>query len=119
MKTPREKMLRRAQRVRAKLRKQANGRPRLSVVRSSKNIAVQVIDDERGITIASASTQEKDFRAKSNGSTSDAAAEIGKLIAERASKAGVEEVVFDRGGYMFHGRIKALADAARDGGLKF
>lgn len=119
MKTPREKQLRRAQRVRTKLRKQANGRPRLSVVRSSKNIAVQVIDDERGITLAAASTQEKDFRAKSNGSTTSAAAEIGKLIAERASKAGVEEVVFDRGGYMFHGRIKALADAAREGGLKF
>lgn len=120
MKTPREKMLRRAQRVRAKLRKQANGRPRLSVVRSSKNIAVQVIDDERGITLAAASTQEKDFRAKSaNGSTSEAASAIGKLIAERATKAGVEEVVFDRGGYIFHGRIKALADAAREGGLKF
>ncbi|MAK61075.1 MAG: 50S ribosomal protein L18 [Ponticaulis sp.] len=119
MKTPREKLMRRAQRVRTKLRKQANGRPRLSVVRSSKNIAVQVIDDERGITLASASTQEKDFRAKSNGSTAAAAAEVGKLIAERASKAGVEEVVFDRGGYMFHGRVKALADAAREGGLKF
>ncbi len=120
MKTPREKMLRRAQRVRAKLRKQANGRPRLSVVRSSKNIAVQVIDDERGITLAAASTQEKDFRANTaNGGTSDAASAIGKLIAERATKAGVEEVVFDRGGYIFHGRIKALADAAREGGLKF
>ena len=120
MKTPREKMLRRAQRVRTKLRKQATGRPRLSVVRSSKNIAVQVIDDERGITLASASTQEKDFRADTaNGSTTAAATAIGKLIAERASKAGVEEVVFDRGGYIFHGRIKALADAAREGGLKF
>jgi len=120
MKTPREKMLRRAQRVRAKLRKQANGRPRLSVVRSSKNIAVQVIDDERGITLAAASTQEKDFRAgKSSGATAEAATQIGKLIAERAVKAGIEEVVFDRGGYIFHGRIKALADAAREGGLKF
>ncbi|MAI89111.1 50S ribosomal protein L18 [Ponticaulis sp.] len=120
MKTPREKMLRRAQRVRTKLRKQATGRPRLSVVRSSKNIAVQVIDDERGITLAFASTQEKDFRSSTpNGGTSDAASAIGKLIAERATKAGVEEVVFDRGGYMFHGRIKALADAAREGGLKF
>lgn len=120
MKTPREKLMRRAQRVRAKLRQQANGRPRLSVVRSSKNIAAQVIDDERGITLAFASTQEKDFRKSTpNGGTSDAAAEIGKLVAERASKAGVEEVVFDRGGYMFHGRIKALADAAREGGLKF
>lgn len=118
MKTPREKMLRRAQRVRAKLRKQANGRPRLSVVRSSKNIAVQVIDDERGVTLASASTQEKDL-AKSSGGTTEAAANVGKLIAERATKAGVEDVVFDRGGYIFHGRIKALADAAREGGLKF
>ena len=120
MKTPREKMMRRAQRVRAKLRKQANGRPRLSVVRSSKNIAVQVIDDERGVTLASASTQEKDFRdGTPNGSTAEAATAVGKLIAERATKAGVEEVVFDRGGYIFHGRIKALADAAREGGLKF
>ena len=120
MMTPREKMMRRAQRVRTKLRKQANGRPRLSVVRSSKNIAVQVIDDERGVTLASASTQEKDFRAGTpNGSTASAAEAIGKLIAERASKAGVGEVIFDRGGYMFHGRIKALADAAREGGLKF
>lgn len=118
MKTPREKMLRRAQRVRAKLRKQANGRPRLSVVRSTKNISVQVIDDERGLTLASASTQEKDL-AKSNGWTTEAAANVGKLIAERATKAGVEDVVFDRGGYIFHGRIKALADAAREGGLKF
>jgi large subunit ribosomal protein L18 len=120
MKTPREKMMRRAQRVRARLRKQANGRPRLSVVRSSKNIAVQVIDDQRGITLASASTQEKEFRAQTtNGCTAEAATAIGKLIAERATKAGIEEVVFDRGGYIFHGRIKALADAAREGGLKF
>lgn len=120
MKTPREKMLRRAQRVRTKLRDQANGRPRLSVTRSLKNISVQVIDDAQGRTVASASTLEKDFRdAGKSGKTTDAAAEVGKLIAERAKAAGVEDVVFDRGGYIFHGRVKALADAAREGGLKF
>ena len=120
MKTTREKTLRRAQRVRAKLRKIAEGKPRLSVARSHKNISVQIIDDEKGLTVASASTLEKDLREKLK-STSDTAAaqKIGELIAERAKKAGVEDVVFDRGGYMFHGRVKALADAAREGGLKF
>ena len=120
MMTPREKMLRRAQRVRSVLRRQANGRPRLSVNRSHKNISVQVIDDEKGVTLASASTLEAAFRdAKKSGKTTEAAAEIGRLIAERAKKAGVETVVFDRGGFIFHGRVKALADAAREGGLKF
>ena len=120
MKTTREKTLRRAQRVRAKLRKLSAGKPRLSVARSHKNISAQIIDDEKGLTVASASTMEKDLRGKLK-STSDTAAaqKIGELIAERAKEAGVEDVVFDRGGYMFHGRVKALADAAREGGLKF
>ncbi len=120
MKSSRDKMLRRAQRVRTKLRKVAEGRPRLSVARSHKNISAQIIDDEKGITIASASTLEKDVlgSAKTGGDTA-AAALVGKALAERAKQAGVEDVVFDRGGYMFHGRVKALADAAREGGLKF
>ena len=120
MKSSRDKMLRRAQRVRTKLRKVAAGRPRLSVARSRKNISAQIIDDEKGITLASASTLEKDVlgSAKTGGDTA-AAALVGKALAERAKQAGVEDVIFDRGGYMFHGRVKALADAAREGGLKF
>ena len=120
MKSSRDKMLRRAQRVRTKLRKVAEGRPRLSVARSNKNISAQIIDDEKGITLASASTLEKDVlgSAKTGGDAA-AAALVGKTLAERAKEAGVEDVVFDRGGYMFHGRVKALADAAREGGLKF
>ncbi|MCB8823383.1 50S ribosomal protein L18 [Microvirga rosea] len=111
---------RRKARVRRAIRKAANGRPRLSVFRSSKQIYAQVIDDERGVTIASASTLEKDLRAKlKTGATVEAAQEIGKLVAERAAKAGVTGVVFDRGGYLYHGRVKALADAAREGGLEF
>ena len=106
----------RAQRVRRRLKKNSNGRPRLSVHRSSKNISAQVIDDVNGVTVASASTLETKGE---KGSDTAAAERIGKLIAERATKAGVTEVVFDRGGYLFHGRVKALADAARDGGLKF
>jgi large subunit ribosomal protein L18 len=97
------------------------GRPRLSVARSHKNISAQIIDDEKGITLASASTLEADVLggAKTKGADTSAAAQVGKILAERAKKAGVEDVVFDRGGYMFHGRVKALADAAREGGLKF
>ena len=106
---------RRAQRVRRRLKKHANGRPRLSVYRSNKNISAQIIDDVNGVTLASASTLE----GKDKGSDKDAAARIGKLIAERALKAKVEDVIFDRGGYLFHGRVKALADAAREAGLKF
>jgi len=106
---------RRAQRVRRRLKKHANGRPRLSVYRSNKNISAQIIDDVNGVTLASASTLE----GKDKGSDKDAAAKIGKLIAERALKAKIEDVVFDRGGYLFHGRVKALADAAREAGLKF
>ena len=120
MKSSREKMLRRAQRVRTKLRKVAEGRPRLSVARSHKNISAQIIDDEKGVTLASASTLEKDVLGSAKtGADSTAAAQVGKILAERAKQAGVEDVVFDRGGYMFHGRVKALADAAREGGLKF
>ena len=107
---------RRAQRVRTKLRKVGEGKPRLSVMRSSKHISVQVIDDAKGVTLAAASTMEKDFK---GGRKSESAASVGKLIADRAKKAGVTDVVFDRGGYIFHGRVKALADAAREGGLKF
>ena len=110
--------LKRRLRVRNKLRKINTGKPRLSVHRSSKNISVQVIDDIQGITVASASTLEKDlgFVGKNN---VDASAKVGSVIAERAKKAGVEEVLFDRGGRLFHGKVKALADAAREGGLKF
>src|SRR5690606_27120686 len=111
---------RRAGRVRRKLKSVANGRVRLSVHRSSKNIYAQLIDDVKGHTVAAASTLEKDLKGSlKTGADSDAAAAVGKLIAERAKKAGVTEVVFDRGAYLFHGRVKALADAAREGGLEF
>jgi len=107
-------------RVRKVLKGRENGRPRLSVFRSSKNIYAQVIDDVKGHTVASASTLEEGFvTAKKTGANKDAAVEIGKLVAERAVKAGVSEVVFDRGSYIYHGRVKALADAARAAGLKF
>ena len=106
--------IRRAQRVRTHLKKVANGRPRLSIFRSAKNIYAQVIDDERGVTLAAASSLEGE-----KGADKDAAARIGKLIAERAIEKGVKDVVFDRGGYIYHGRIKALADAAREAGLNF
>ena len=105
-------------RVRNKLRATADGRPRLSVHRSSKNISVQVIDDAKGMTLASASTLEKDLGLVGKNNV-EAAAKIGAAVAERAKKAGVEEVIFDRGGFLFHGKVKALADAAREGGLKF
>ncbi|HWA00442.1 MAG TPA: 50S ribosomal protein L18 [Caulobacterales bacterium] len=108
---------RRIQRNRTHLKKAANGRPRLSVFRSSKHISVQVIDDAKGKTVAAASTQEESF--KKSGAKKESAAAVGKLIAERAKAAGVKTVVFDRGGYLFHGRVKALADAAREGGLEF
>ena len=111
---------RRAERVRRAIRKAANGRARLSVFRSSKHIYAQVIDDEGGRTLAAASTIDKALREKlKTGADTAAAAEVGKLLAERAVAAGVENVVFDRGRYIYHGRIKALADGAREGGLKF
>ncbi len=110
----------RSMRVRRALRRVANGRPRLSVFRSSKHIYAQIIDDAQGRTLAAASSLEKDMRGKlKTGADTAAAAEIGKLVAERATKAGVKDVIFDRGSYLFHGRVKALADAAREGGLNF
>ena len=105
-------------RVRNKLRKMAGERPRLSVHRSSKNISVQLIDDAQGRTLAAASTLEKDLGLKGK-NNKEAAARVGAEIAARAKAAGVEEVFFDRGGFLFHGKVKALADAAREGGLKF
>ena len=120
MKTARERFHRRAERARIRLKKLARGRPRLSVSRSHKNISAQIIDDEKGLTLAFASTLEKDLRVGlKTGADAAAAAKVGELLAERAKKAGVEDVIFDRGGYQFHGRVKALADAAREGGLKF
>ena len=111
---------RRKQRVRRALKAAANGRLRLSVFRSSQHIYAQVIDDVRGHTVAAASSLEKDIREKLNtGADKTAAAEVGRLVAERARAAGIDKVVFDRGGYIYHGRIKALADAAREGGLEF
>jgi large subunit ribosomal protein L18 len=107
-------------RVRKALKARGNLRPRLSVFRADKNIHAQVIDDAKGVTVCAASTLEKDFRASGKkGSDKAAAAMIGKLVAERALKAGLKDVVFDRGPYMYHGRIKALADAAREAGLNF
>ena len=114
----RELFLKRRLRVRNKLRAINDGRPRLSVHRSSKNISVQLIDAVKGVTLAAASSLEKDLGVVGKNNV-EAAAKIGAAIAERAKKAGVEEVIFDRGGFLFHGKLKALADAAREGGLKF
>ena len=111
---------RRKARVRRAIKARAGGRPRLSVFRSDKNIYAQIIDDLTGRTLAAASTLDKDVKANvKNGATTEAAAAIGKLIAERGKAANVSEVIFDRGGYLYHGRVKALADAAREGGLQF
>ena len=111
---------RRKARVRRAIKKAANGRPRLSVFRSSKQIYAQIIDDVRGVTVAAASTIEKDVKGKlKTGATVEAAKEVGRIVAERAVQAGVKQVVFDRSGYLFHGRVKALADAARESGLSF
>jgi large subunit ribosomal protein L18 len=109
---------RRRRRVRTSLRGVSTGKPRLSVHRSGRHIYAQVIDDTAGKTVASASTLDKDLKGKAN-ATREGAAAVGKAIAERAKKAGVSAVVFDRGGFLFHGRVKALADAAREGGLEF
>ncbi len=115
-----ESTQRRAARVRRQIKKVAGDRPRLSVYRSSKNIYAQIIDDTNGHTLAAASTLEKDLRGSlKTGADAAAAAAVGKLVAERAAKAGVKAVVFDRGPYIYHGRVKALADAAREGGLDF
>ena len=108
----------RRQRVRTALRARGGQRPRLSIHRSGRHIYAQVIDDEAGRTLAAASTLDKDVRGKT-GATAEAAAAVGKRVAEAATKAGVKAVVFDRGGFLFHGRVKALADAAREGGLEF
>jgi large subunit ribosomal protein L18 len=109
---------RRRRRVRTSLRAVSSGKARLSIHRSHQHIYAQVIDDSDGKTIASASTLEKDLKGKV-AATCEGAAAVGKAIAERAKKAGVSTVVFDRGGFLFHGRVKALADAAREGGLEF
>jgi len=105
--------------VRRKVKLAAVGRARLSVFRSSKHIYAQLIDDDKGITVAAASSLEKNMREAGKGADIAAAKAVGKLIAERAAQKGIKDVVFDRGGYLFHGRIKALADAAREGGLNF
>ena len=109
----------RARRTRTRLKALSNGRPRLSVFRSSKNIYAQVIDDAQGVTLAAASSLEGEKGKKGKGADTAAAARIGKLVAERALEKGVKDVVFDRGGYIYHGRVKALAEAAREAGLKF
>ena len=106
---------RRRRRVRTALRSRAGGKPRLSVHRTGKHIYAQIIDDGAGKTVASAST----LGGKASGANVDAAKQVGSDIAAAAKKAGVTTVVFDRGGFLFHGRVKALADAARDGGLEF
>jgi large subunit ribosomal protein L18 len=111
--SPRDTSKRRAQRNRTRLRAVANGRPRLSVFRSDKNIYAQVIDDSKGVTLASASSL------GGKGSDIEAAQKVGKAVADAAIKAGVKDVVFDRGGFIYHGRIKALAEAAREAGLNF
>ncbi len=112
--------IRRKQRVRNRLRRYAPGKVRLSVFRSGKHIYAQLIDDARGQTLAAASTNEKELRSKvKNGATIDGAKAVGDLIAKRAQVANVNHVVFDRGGYIFHGRVKAVAEAAREAGLTF
>ncbi len=115
-----DRTIRRTAKVRRRIKLAAKGHARLSVFRSSKHIYAQVIDDLKGETVASASSLEKDMRTSlKTGANIDAAKAVGKLLAERAAAKGVKEVVFDRGGYLYHGRVKALADAAREGGLKF
>jgi large subunit ribosomal protein L18 len=111
---------RRKRRIAHNVRAKSNGRPRLSVFKSNKNIHVQLIDDANGVTIAAASTVDKELKGKIKSTSSiAAAAEVGALVAKRAKEQKITEIVFDRGGYRFHGRVKALADAAREAGLKF
>lgn len=120
MTSRKEVLARRAGRVRRQVKSVASGRPRLSVHRSSKNIYAQIIDDSAGNTLAAASSLDADLRkALKTGANIEAAAAVGKLVAERASKAGIKDVVFDRGAFIYHGRIKALAEAARENGLNF
>ena len=120
MATVSDRSVRRTARVRRAVKRAGGGRVRLSVFRSSKHIYAQVIDDTKGETLAAASSLEKDMRTgRKTGANVDAAKAVGKLVAERALQKGIKDVVFDRGGYLYHGRVKALADAAREGGLKF
>ena len=120
MAKPIEAGVRRKARIRRALKAHSYGRPRLSVFRSSKQIYAQIIDDGKGETLCAASSLEKATReGMKTGATVEAAKAIGKMIAERAVAAGIKEVVFDRGGYIYHGRVKALADAAREAGLQF
>jgi large subunit ribosomal protein L18 len=115
-----DRTLRRTAKVRRNVKRAASGRARLSVFRSSKHIYAQVIDDDSGVTLASASSMEKTARESfKTGASVDAAKAVGKLVAERAKEKGVKDVVFDRGSYLYHGRVKALADAARESGLSF
>ncbi len=115
-----KQVIRRVARVRRALRARANGKPRLSVFRSSKQIYAQIIDDAQGATLVAASSIEKDQRGSlKTGATVDAAKLVGQLIAERATAKGIKDVVFDRGGYIYHGRVKAVAEGAREGGLNF
>ncbi len=115
----RDKFTRRKRRARYALRQRSKGKLRLSVFRSGQNIYAQVINDAEGVTITQASTLDKELKSLKSKSNKDAAAEVGKLIGKRAVAAGVDQVVFDRGGYLFHGRVKAVADGAREAGLKF
>ena len=120
MATVTDRSERRKGRTRRNIRRAADGRVRLSIFRSSKHIYAQIIDDEKGETLAAASSLEKDARGSlKTGADIGAAKAIGKLVAERALGKGISEVIFDRGGYRYHGRVKALAEAAREGGLKF
>lgn len=120
MKSSKQLSVRRGGRVRGRLRKRLNDRARLSVFRSGQHIYAQIIDDTQGATLASASSLDNELKSKvKSGGSVDAAGEVGKLIAERAKHAGVSEVVFDRGPYLYHGRVKALAEAAREAGLAF
>ena len=120
MATVSDRTVRRTAKVRRNVRRAAGSRARLSVFRSSKHIYAQVIDDAHGLTVASASSLEKDMRGSlKTGANVGAATAVGKRLAERAAAKGVKDIVFDRGGYLYHGRVKALADAAREGGLNF
>ena len=120
MNTPRKLYEKRKARVRTALKAAANGKMRLSVFRSGKHMYAQIIDDVKGVTVASASTLDKEVRENLKKTANiEAASFVGKVVAERAVKSGISEVVFDRGGYIYHGRVKALADAARSAGLKF
>jgi large subunit ribosomal protein L18 len=111
---------RRKQRTRFNVKRLSKGKPRLSIFRSGRHVYAQIIDDLAGHTLVAASSVDKELRGKlKTGADKDAAAAVGRVVAERAAKAGVSQVVFDRGGYRYHGRVKALADAAREGGLKF